>query len=346
MLSDQLFNRVVKNQDEFNEFIKEANLKSKNFIIKPNWYDTNYAEFTEAKALEKLIKSLDGKITVVEGYSPRCRREANKESGFQLFYYTHTNQQTGTLWWSNEDKKWLRKADEEFLRKEGFQQLFDDYNVDYVNVTEEVWAGDTVDKDKIKKLVESKYSPVCRSELYQWVPKRLFELKDQVMISFAKIKGIEPIDSSRMEYRPSLALKCMFGMIPHPQRTNFHGLNNCELDQNIVDINKIYDSIFNLVGINEGLYTCMVSDPNGQYKADWGGAYDVICDSGLVIFGGNLTHLDAYTCKLISKDPEKVPYLKLAKEVFGEWDKKFLDSTKPQFKVKYKGSNHGSFVAR
>ena len=96
MLSDQLFNRVVKNQDEFNEFIKEANLKSKNFIIKPNWYDTNYAEFTEAKALEKLIKSLDGKITVVEGYSPRCRREANKESGFQLFYYTHTNQQTGT----------------------------------------------------------------------------------------------------------------------------------------------------------------------------------------------------------------------------------------------------------
>jgi uncharacterized protein (DUF362 family) len=334
MQNDYPFFRIVRNQEEFNEFIKEANLKSKNFIIKPNWYDTNYAEFTEAKTLETLISSLDGKITVVESYTPRNRREAKKELENQLFYHTNTCQ-NGVLWWSNEDKKWIRRSDKEFLRNEGFHQLFDDYNVDYVNVTEEVWAGDTVDKDKIKKLVESKYTPVIRSELYQWIPKKLYEIKDSVMVSFAKIKGIKPNNSSKMAYRPSLALKCMFGLIPHPNRSNFHGINNCEVDQNIVDINKIYDSIFNLVGITEGLFTCVASGSNGQYKTSWGSAYDVIKNAGLVVFGTNLAHLDAYTLKLIGNYPERVRHLRLAKEVFGEWDNKFIESTKPQLKIKY-----------
>ena len=157
------------------------------------------------------------------------------------------------------------------------------------------------------------------------------------MISFAKMKGVEPLDSTREEYRPSLTLKCLFGMIPHPQRTIFHGLNHSELSQNIVDINKIYHALFNVVGINEALHTCMVSDPNGPYKANWGSCYDVIKNAGLVAFGRDLVNLDAFTCKLLGKYPERVPYLRLATKAFGEWDTKLREATTPELRVKYQG---------
>ena len=91
------------------------------------------------------------------------------------------------------------------------------------------------------------------------------------------------------------------------------------------------------VGINEGLYTCMVSDPNGPCKADWGGAYDVITNAGLVVFGRNLVNLDAYTCKLIGKHPERVPYLKLGAETFGKWNKQLIKSTSSELRVNYQG---------
>ena len=87
----------------------------------------------------------------------------------------------------------------------------------------------------------------------------------------------------------------------------------------------------------------MVSDPSGPYKAGWG-VYDVIKDSGLVVFGRNVAHLDAYTCKLIGKYPERVPYLRLATKEFGEWDKTLIDSTNPELRVMIKGPPIGQAI--
>ena len=246
-----LFFRRVRDQGEFDEFIEEAGLKSRHFIIKPNWWNWGYAEYTEAETLEFLLRSLDGKITVTEGYSPRVDARMPEEettaTSSVRFLYTTIRQLGGALWISKGDRERIRRCDEEFLRETGIRKLFDEYDVDYVNVTEEVWVGNTVNREKIRKLVESKYSPVERHELYDWIPESLYRLRGSIFISFAKIKGVEPLNLVREEYRPSLAMKNFFGLIPHPLRIHFHGRDNCELDQNILDINKIYHSIFEVL---------------------------------------------------------------------------------------------------
>ena len=49
--------------------------------------------------------------------------------------------------------------------------------IEYINITEEVLANRTVNEDAVKQVVESYYPSVLKKELYQFVPKRLYDLE-------------------------------------------------------------------------------------------------------------------------------------------------------------------------
>ncbi|MFX1575493.1 MAG: DUF362 domain-containing protein, partial [Promethearchaeota archaeon] len=207
-----------------------------------------------------------------------------------------------------------------FLSEFGFKDLFSEFGVEYINITEEIWQGYSVESKHIKREVERKYSPVVNDKLYQLFPSKLLKYKDQIFISFGKIKGI------KSKY-PSLTLKNMFGLIPDPLRSWWHGPEDSLLSQNIIDINKIYATFFDVYGLCEGIYSAVVSNPKGSIQVPWG-SYDIIENLGIAACSNHLVSLDALICGLIDINPSQVEYIRSGEEIFGKFDMKELNNVK------------------
>lgn len=92
--------------------------------------------------------------------------------------------------------------------------------------------------------MEGRFPPVFREKLYSYVPQRLYDLMGATFISFGRVKGIH-------EAFPSLTMKNLFGLIPDPLRAWWHGPRDRWLGRSIVDINKVYHSLFKVYGICE-----------------------------------------------------------------------------------------------
>jgi len=87
----------------------------------------------------------------------------------------------------------------------------------------------------VKGIVESRFAPVQEGRLYGMVPRRLYELRGSKFISLA-----------RMKQYTTFTLKNLFGMIVDPMRPWWHSRNNSRIARSIVDVNKVYVSLFNV----------------------------------------------------------------------------------------------------
>jgi uncharacterized protein (DUF362 family) len=106
----------------------------------------------------------------------------------------------------------------------------------------------------------------------------------------------------------------MFGMIPSPFRGRYHGEDDCMLDKNIVDINKVYASMFSLVGVIESVFTATITDVS--YSVNVNRNIEAVWSSK------NTLELDALVAAQLGVSPHDVTHLKLASEQFGIWDSK------------------------
>jgi len=291
--------KKVQNVREMHELLDKAGLTSADHcIVKPNWFFQGRGFYTDVQTLQLLVECLE-KVTVIEAYT-YVRHDGSRE-------ITYEN--------ALDNWDWLKQQDERFLSENGLTRLFKEYDVEYVNVTEEVWSDRIADPKDIQNRVESKFTPVMRKELYNQIPQRLYDLRDHKLISFAKIKGARN--------RISGTLKNLFGLIIDPDRhKRWHGDNNQDLAQNIVDITKVYSSLFETVGLFEALYSAVHYTRNGKHPLPWrdspSSRYNILENLGLVVYGDNLVDVDAYVCQLCGFHPEKVEHIKLAAEVFGK----------------------------
>ena len=303
----------VKTADDLRGSLGDGLPSSEVILVKPNWYSPHPGNYTEADALSMVMDALDAKVVVVEGYS------LDRQDGSTSFTVEGEKVDWGWLtrnpgWeWVKEEDRWdqIRRQDRWFRDEHGFTDLFQEHGAEYVNVTEEIWRGNTVESRRVKKRVEGRYPAAFTDEIYGYMPRRLAAYMGFPMISLGHVKGYGG------EY-PSLSLKNMFGLIPDPLRVWWHGPENSRLDQSIVDITKLYASYFRLYGVNEALKTLVAADPEGEVKVPWG-RYSVKPGRGLVTHGPNLLELDAITCGLIDVDPEKVGYLRRGAEVFNPY---------------------------
>jgi uncharacterized protein (DUF362 family) len=126
----------------------------------------------------------------------------------------------------------------------------------------------------------------------------------------------------------------MFGMIPDPIKAWWHGSKHSRIASSILDINKVYHSLFNVYGICEALKTTPFNHPEGEYKSKiLGYDYNIIKDLGVVVFGRNLASLDAILLNLteesvhVSDELNRKPIL-LALEEFGAIDEEILQEAK------------------
>jgi uncharacterized protein (DUF362 family) len=257
-------------------------------VVKPNWGMSLC--FTEAQVLDWLLSALDGDALVVESYGWARSEDALLGRGVGL-----------------KSRGALRRSDRWFLNHSGIGDVLEEHGVEYLNVTEEVWAGRVADPEEVKRLVESRYPPVHQEALLSRVPSRLHELRGGTFLSLAKLKtGAPPIGVS-------LSVKNLFGMIPGPGRMKFHGVKNSLLDESITDINKIYRAMFTVKGIVEAAFT---ASSEGKTPIE----PVVHRDLGLVFGCEDTLLLDAFVTGLTGVDPHEVGHLSAAAEAFGPWD--------------------------
>ena len=279
----------------YSDVIEEMNLKPP-VIIKPNWGTIN--NYTEAEIIDGVLSAIDGESLVVESYGWVRTKEAISGKGMV-----------------SQHKEDLRKSDRWFLETSGIGAVLEKHGVEYLNVTEEVWAKRTVEPDTINKLV--KFQPVQFEEMYSQVPIRLYDMRGGTFLSLAKY---------RLNHEPivvSLSLKNLFGMIPGPGRSRFHGKNDFRLDQSIVDINKIYRSLFNVKGMVDAVYTASIGRVREEAIKP-----QIKKNEGLLLGSEDCVRLDAFVAALEGKNPEEIGYLKLAAKHFGGWDEAELDEAR------------------
>jgi uncharacterized protein (DUF362 family) len=269
----------------FIEMIKTLNLTPP-VIIKPNWGFS--VIFTEADILDWTLTAIDDDALVVESYGwARCR-EAVEEKKYGPF-----------------TRESLQEADKWFLRYSGIDRVLKKHDVEYLNITEEVWAGRTVEQDTIQSIVEDSYSPLSEKKLASFVPEKLYDLSDGTLLNLAKLKFMGE------DIVISLTLKNLFGMIPGPDRGEFHGDMNRAMNPSIVDMNKIYRSLFRTRGVVEGVLTAskgMTLEPH------------VFMNEGVLWTCEDTLELDAVVTAHVGLSPSEVGYLRLAAQNFGEWD--------------------------
>jgi uncharacterized protein (DUF362 family) len=327
----------VRDSSELRQLLVDPWFESETIIVKPNWVSTEPADFTDAKTMRMLFEALDSRIVVTESHM--ILRSMNLHAGGKNF--TAGNKEVNWKWllkgdgwnwlienpdweWFKECGQWDQIKEEEqfFLDKYGFTDLFREFDVTYINVTEEVWNGRIANPTDVKRLVTSRFKPVQNVKLYSMIPNKLYELLGSTFISFAKLKTYA-----------SFTMKNLFGMIPDPLRPYWHGPKNLRSTTNIVDINKIYHSLFNIYGICEAFFATGVPHPEGKFQGVYTGRYNVIEGPGVVVFGRDLVSLDAILLHLTEGSITESPPLnrapiELAEKEFGSIDREALKEAK------------------
>ena len=318
---------IAKLSDSFklSKILIDPWFESETIIIKPNWVSTMPGHFTDSKSLRLLLEALDSKCVVTETFTHVFNEPLEdglnfiaegKEVNWKWLLAGH-----GWKWliknpswdWFKRDGHWdrLKKGDKIFLDQNGFTDLFKEFNVRYINVTDEIWSGRVADPIEIKNSVEKSFKPVQIDKLYSMVPKKLYDLHGSMFISLAKLK-----------HYASFTMKNIFGMIPDPLRPWWHGTKDVLLPRSIIGINKIYHTLFNVYGICEGLNSRSVIHSEGKYEDQYTGSkYNIIENPGFIAFGRDLVSLDAILGNLAGFDPKSFnDYLNLAEKEFGTYD--------------------------
>ncbi len=282
---------TIRRPEDLARLLAEAGIGGDDFLIKPNWFDPRPGSYTDARILDLVLSTLPGKKTIIEGHS-----HARNDLSMKI---TPENQDA--------QRDWIRRQEGDYLTRLGLYDIMARHGVEYVNITEEVWAGRTAPADVVRGLVEKKYGPVGHQELYGSVPGKLFDLRGHTLIDLARVKMTSPTTRDF-----SLTMKNLFGLVPPPSRMTYHD----ELPRSIVDIDMVYGALFDVVGLCEGIHHSVVFWEGGRFATPWS-HFDVIRDLGVAVCGRHLPTVDVFVGRLFGQDLEQRAVVKLGMEVFG-----------------------------
>ncbi len=255
--------QVVSSTQELAGLVREWFPAVERCLVKVNWSSYSPGAYTDSAVLDWVLPALPGQVVVIEGHSyGRCRG---------------TPPGSGPA-----DRDWFRQQELEFLRDTGLSEALNRHGAMYVNVSEEIWAGRTVDPARIRSLVQASFGPLAWEVFYGYMPEVLFaERGSTLLLDLARIK------TSRDGREWSLVLKNLFGLIPDILRHDYHP----QMPRAICDIARLYLSAFPVLGVAEGLGSLVVYSAQGRHSAGWS-RYDLESGDGLVVVGSNLLELE------------------------------------------------------
>ncbi|MBN2335780.1 DUF362 domain-containing protein [Candidatus Bathyarchaeota archaeon] len=310
-IGDSIFSRIDTPTD-FTTLLKENLPDSDPIIVKADWVAMEEDTPRSLEALRCLIEAASGRVIVTEGHLLWRPRELEPK-GLRFMADDAELDWDGLLegkgwrWLIHKRADWgffidgphwshLMKEERLWLEKHGFTDFFKDNGIEYVNATDEIWSGRTADPKIVKEAVESRYPPAFTAKLYGFVPEKLFRHRGSALVSLSK----------RKEYQ-SFTMKNVFGLIPDPVRAWWHGRGNRRLAKSILDINKVYGALFQLVGVFEAPR----GDESNPFTRD-------------VAVSGSVAQLDAILNHVTGCDIKDAGYIPSGNGLFGSYNSELL----------------------
>lgn len=246
---------------------------SERYLVKVTWHGYAQGTFTGPAALDHLLSALPGRAVILEGHTSG-RNLGDLEIDWENDAASH--------------RTWIQQQDTEYLRRTGLADVIARHKAQYLNVTEAWWDGACAPAAEVRAALGE--VELKRPELAEFVPSILMELRGTPMISFARFKG-----------PTRLGISNLFGLIPHPLRTKWHGVNLIDFANVCCDMATLYGRLFPLFGLVEAFDSSVRWDRKGLYRSRWGN-YDLVLTDGLFTLSEGLVGADIIASRLQGQD--------------------------------------------
>lgn len=262
--------------------------KSDRYLVKVTWHGYAQGTFTSAAALDLLLGALPGKAILLEGHT-----SSRNAGGLDIEWEAE----------AEKHRTWIRQQESEFLRRTGITEVLAKHNAQYLNVTEEWWDGQCAPADAVLAAVGE---PLQNPDLAGFVPSVLMEHRGTPLISFARFKG-----------PTRLGISNLFGLIPHPLRTSWHGAAITDFAEVCCDLARIYGSLFRPFGLVEAFESAIRWNKQGLYRSRWGN-YDLVPTDGLFTFSEGFAGADVLASRLQGQDVRKSAFFDVVRSRLGD----------------------------
>lgn len=258
------------------------------YLVKVTWHGYAPGTYTSPGALDLLLGALPGRAVLLEGHT----------SGRNL---------GGADWdWETEAERhrtWIRQQDAEFLRRTGLAEVIARHGAQYLNVTEAWWDGACAAPEHVRAALGD--VTLRHSELAGFVPSVLMELRGTPLLSLARFKG-----------PTRLGISNLFGLIPHPLRTAWHGANISYFASVCCDLALLYGQLVPLFGCVEAFESAVRWDRKGLYRSRWGN-YDLVFTDGLFTLSAGLVGADLLASRLQGQDVLRSSFYTVVRDRLG-----------------------------
>jgi hypothetical protein len=273
--------------------------QAERYLVKVTWHGYAPGTYTGPLALDLLLGALPGKAVLLEGHTS-SRNLGGAEIDWDSGAEPH--------------RTWVRQQDLEFLRRTGLAEVIARHEAQYLNVTEAWWDGACAEAEEVRAALGS--VTLRNPELASFVPSALMELRGIPLISFARFKG-----------PTRLGISNLFGLIPHPLRTAWHGADITEFASGCCDLARLYGALFPLFGFVEAFDSAVRWDRKGLYRSRWGN-YDLVLTDGLFTVSEGLVGADLLASRLQGQDVMRSGFYDVVREQLG-WSQNEAEMTLP-----------------
>lgn len=261
--------------------------KSETYIIKVTWHGYAAGTFTDAAALDLLLRALPGRAVILEGH-------------------TSSRNLGGADWdWETEaqnHRAWILEQDAEYLRRTGLGEVMARHRAQYLNITEAYWKGDCAQSSAIETLLHEYGITLRHPEFAAFIPQQLLDLAGSPLLSFARFKGAT-----------RLGISNLFGLIPTPMRSAWHGPDITHFSRVCCDLAKLYGCLFPTYAVVEALHSAVRWDRKGLYRSRWGN-YDLVLSDGILTASRRLAGADILASRLQGQDISRSAFFDVVKQ--------------------------------
>lgn len=258
------------------------------YLVKVTWHGYAQGTYTGPAALDLLLGALPGPAVILEGHT-----SSRNVGGLDIDWDAD----------AAKHRTWVRQQEAEFLRRTGLAEVIARHRAQYVNVTEAWWDGSCAPAEDVRAALGD--VTLQNPELAGFVPSVLMELRGAPLISFARFKG-----------PTRLGISNLFGLIPHPLRTRWHGAAITDFASVCCDLARLYGSLFPLFGFVEAFDSAVRWDRKGLYRSRWGN-YDLVLTDGLFTLSEGLVGADLLASRLQGQDVSRSGFYDVVRDRLG-----------------------------
>jgi hypothetical protein len=251
-------------------FLPEAD----RYIVKVTWHGYAPGTYTDAAALDALLSALPGRAVLVEGHT-----SSRNLGGADWDWMTEARRHRG----------WIAAQEAEYLSRTGLAEVIARHHAVYLNVTEAWWDGACASAAEVLELLGPDVG-LNDPEIAAFIPQALLRLRGAPFLSLARFKG-----------PTRLAISNLFGLLPPPLRSSWHGAGINDFARVCCELAKMYGALFQPYALSEALHTAVRWSRQGLYRSRWGN-YDLVRADGHFTFSRGLAAADILASRLQGQD--------------------------------------------